>query len=74
MAMACSPRHSDHEWRAVVQELSLLKEEVDRLREDIGDLKLHFKQARHLMLKGLFLNYVKQRGKSGRFLRGLAQA
>jgi hypothetical protein len=36
---------TDHEWKAVVQELSLLKEEVDRLREDIGDVKLHFKQV-----------------------------
>jgi hypothetical protein len=36
---------SDHEWKAVVQELSLLKEEVDRLREEMGDMKLHFKQV-----------------------------
>jgi uncharacterized membrane protein len=38
-------RFSDHEWKAVVQELSLLKEEVDRLREEMGDMKLHFKQV-----------------------------
>ena len=35
----------DHEWKAVVQELSLLKEEVDRLREEMGDMKIHFKQV-----------------------------
>ena len=39
------PIEADHEWQAVVQELSLLKEEVDRLREEIGDVKLHFKQV-----------------------------
>ncbi len=38
-------RFTDHEWKAVVQELSLLKEEVDRLREEMGDMKLHFKQV-----------------------------
>ena len=39
------PIEADHEWQAVVQELSLLKDEVDRLREEIGDVKLHFKQV-----------------------------
>jgi len=40
-----SPRHYDHEWKSVLQELTLLKEEVDRLRDDILELKQYFKQV-----------------------------
>ena len=36
-------RHNSSEWKTVIQELTLHKEEVERLREELDDVKLHFK-------------------------------
>jgi len=36
-------RNSSTEWKSVMQELTLHKEEVERLREELEDVKLQFK-------------------------------
>ncbi|CAB4054871.1 unnamed protein product [Lepeophtheirus salmonis] len=33
------------EWKAIIQELTLHKEEVERLREDMEEMRAHFKQV-----------------------------
>ena len=37
-------RHNSSEWKTVIQELTLHKEEVEQLREELNEVKLNFKQ------------------------------
>ena len=51
-------RHNSSEWKTVIQELTLHKEEVERLREELDDVKLHFKHEMEA-LKDQVHNIVK---------------
>ena len=42
-------RNTSTEWRSVIQELTLHKEEVERLKEELDDVKLQFKHELDLI-------------------------
>ena len=54
-------RQNSSEWKTVIQELTLHKEEVERLREELDDVKLHFKHEMEA-LKDQVLNLIKCSG------------
>ena len=42
-------RNTSTEWRSVMQELTLHKEEVERLKEELDDVKFQFKHQLDLL-------------------------